>query len=299
MHEAVMQLRKQHAADRRAVLDFEEIDQAAAFDAKRMGYLVQKEKYEAALREMRAFLSAEADKYAANIEVRGFRRPIIQQQIVVVADKGPEYRAAKQALMSKLFADRRTRTMDGRALRVVYLRESERQAAYLGELPASIWNRPFREWEQAVADRSLIASALIATNPDGTAREVLNTFAKIHNRIVERAKPAAKPARGAAGKNFGKHGRVEFLSGKRVAWFGSKPLAYRGEGASIRLTIKDGTARKDIRIVKTLSAAPFNVKPETIARWIANAETQAAHANYSPIEAQRDDFGRFTGSREL
>ncbi|WP_109479447.1 hypothetical protein [Paraburkholderia sp. C35] len=273
----------------------------AASEARRWTYNIEQERYAAEIREVMTDYRA-LEERLARIGARypDFGAPLILSKLEVRPNPGKAYWQARRNVLLALFEDERTAKLDYAKLRTAYMREAERNSGYVGTLPDSIWYSKFGANTQAVADRMLTQNAMVKTDAHGKPTEKLDTLAKLYRRIVEHGIGKQQPTNRAAscGKTFSGAGRVEFMPGNRINWFGSI-VKWRKDRDTIRCMVSTAKGRENINVVKALAAKPFNVSEATVLRWIANAEAQNTASEQSALSQQRDENERATGWREL
>lgn len=273
----------------------------AASEAEKWAFTVEQERYAAEIREVLADYRIIGERLARiGARYPDFGAPLVLSKLEVRPNPGKAYWQARRNVLLALFEDQRTGKLEYAKLRTAYMREAERNAGYVGTLPDGIWHSAFGAKTQAVADRLLIQNAMIQTDVHGKPTETLDTLAKLYRRVVEhRSAKQQKTSRAAScGKTFSGKGRVEFMTGNRVNWFGSI-VKWRKDRDTIRCMVASAKGRENINIMKALGAKPFNVKEATVLRWIANADAQNEAADYSALAEQRDENERMTGWREL
>lgn len=273
----------------------------ATREARRWAYTVEQERYAAEIREVMADYRA-LEERLARIGTRypDFGAPLILSKLEVRPNPGKAYWQARRNVLIALFEDERTGKLEYARLRAAYMREAERNAGYVGALSEDIWYSNFGARTQEVADRLLMQNAMIQTDAHGKPTEKLDTLAKLYRRIVaHRSGQQQSPGRAAScGKTFSGKGRVEFMPGNRVNWFGSI-VKWRKDRDTLRCMVTTAKGRENINIVRALGAKPFNVPAATVLRWVANADAQNATVEHSALAQQRDENERTVGWREL
>jgi hypothetical protein len=270
-------------------------------EARRWAYDVERERYAAEIREVLADYRALEDRLARiGARYPDFGAPLVLSKLEVRPNPGKAYWQARRNVLMALFEDERTGKLEYAKLRTAYMREAERNAGYVGTLSDDIWYSTFGPKTQAVADRMLMQNSMIQIDAHEKPAEKLDTLAKLYRRIVAHRSGKQQPTNRAAscGKTFSGKGRVEFMPGSRVNWFGTI-VKWRKDRGTLRCMVSTAKGRENINILKALGDKPFNVSEATVLRWIANAEAQIAAAEHSALAAQRDENERTMGWREL
>ncbi|WP_025598612.1 hypothetical protein [Burkholderia sp. WSM2230] len=273
----------------------------AASEARKWAHNIEKERYAAEIREvMTDYRALEERLKRIGERYPDFGAPLVLSKLAVRPNPGKAYWQARRNVLMALFEDQRTGKLEYAKLRTAYMREAELNAGYLGTLPDDIWYSTFGTKTQAVADRLLMQNSMVQIDAHGKPAEKLDTLAKLYRRIVEQrsGKPQPKNRAASCGKTFSGEGRVEFMPGSRVNWFGTI-VKWRKDRGTLRCMVSTAKGRENINILKALGDKPFNVSEATVLRWIANAEAQIAAAEYSALAAQRDENERTMGWREL
>jgi hypothetical protein len=270
-------------------------------EARRWAHDVEHARYAAEIQEVQAdYRALEERLKRIGARYPNFGAPLVLSKLEVRPNPGKAYWQARRNVLLALFEDPRTGKLEYAKLRAAYMREAERNAGYVGTLSDDIWYSTFGAKTQKAADRLLMQNAMIQTDAHGKPSEKLDTLAKLYRRIVEHrnGKQQSLGRTASCGKTFSGKGRVEFMPGNRINWFGSI-VKWRKDRDTLRCMVTTAKGRENINITKALGGKPFNVPAATVLRWIANADAQNAAAEHSALAQQRDENELAMGWREL